>query len=374
MRPDPARTKILLLLGLCALVACEAPTEPDPQVVPSFAKGGNPGPPDGGGEQPSAYTLTIVDGACPPSCSTLEVLSGISSTGLITGNIGVEPTLWDTSLTAYPLGRLGGYETYPYAISPGGTHVVGERWLSEQRPVFWTLSGTTVVSSGLLPLLPGYVSGVAMDVNDAGEAVGYLNPSGNPSGAAVLWEADGTPRELGSLAGYDRAWAAAINGAGHVVGWFSASGLQSRAVLWIVDGPGLTQVDLTPLSAESARALDLTEPSGGVIYVSGTQRIAGTSYAAVWTVDALTGSVLGVATGPQGNEGRSINSNLEVTSGQEVWDALTDGVETLPVLDDRCVAAGTRDVNDAGVIVGVVGERYRGGCYNRLAIWTPVTP
>ena len=332
--------------------------------------GGNGGP----GGEPSAYTLTIVESACPPTCENLEVLSGISSTGLIVGDVGREPTVWDASLTGYPLGRLGGEEAYPYSISPAGTDVVGESWLSGiQRPASWTLSGTTVASSRILPLLPGYVAGLAKDANDVGQIVGYLYDSPNDHAVGVLWESYGIPRELGSLAGYDRAWPEAINSTGHVAGWFS-SGTLSRAVLWIVGGSSVALVELTPSGADWARAYDVTEVTGGVISVAGISGAGGVTSRTVWTVDAQTGSILDVtydATSTYGTIG--INANLEFLAGMEVWDVGSGAIETLPVLNDRC-SGGGRSINDAGVIVGTVGDRYRGSCINRLAIWTPVAP
>ena len=139
-----------------------------------------------------------------------------------------------------------------------------------------------------------------MDVNDAGQAVGLGNAAGASYGpSARLWESDDTPRDLGNPPGYPSAFAEAINNAGHVVGFAQAPSLPTRAVLWMVDGSGVTQMDITPSGAEFSRATDLTEVVGGVFSAVGTTKLDGTYYRTVWTLDAVTGDVLDIVYGPE---------------------------------------------------------------------------
>jgi probable HAF family extracellular repeat protein len=97
--------------------------------------------------------------------------------------------------------------------------VVGTEGLEgrESRPLLWE-PGRGVRA---LPTPSGYPSGDAVDINDAGRAVGSVRPAGGFSYLTVraaVWEPDGTVTRLGTLPGYHGSAAAAVNAAGQVVG------------------------------------------------------------------------------------------------------------------------------------------------------------
>jgi probable HAF family extracellular repeat protein len=88
--------------------------------------------------------------------------------------------------------------------------------------------------------LKGDTVGFAFGINDKGEAVGATGvcsntslPPVHPAGAhAVLWEKDGTPTDLGSLAGLAPNVAGSINNLGQVVGTSPFSDGTIHSFLW----------------------------------------------------------------------------------------------------------------------------------------------
>lgn len=88
--------------------------------------------------------------------------------------------------------------------------------------------------------LKGDTVGFAFGINDKGEAVGATGvcsntslPPVHPAGAhAVLWEKDGTPTDLGSLAGLAPNVAGSINNLGQVVGTSPFSDGTIHTFLW----------------------------------------------------------------------------------------------------------------------------------------------
>lgn len=79
--------------------------------------------------------------------------------------------------------------------------------------------------------------GLAEDINDGGDVVGYSNTLGNASQHATFWPADGgPPRDLGALGG-PASYAVGINAAGDVVGWsYTPDFAAHRATLWPAGG------------------------------------------------------------------------------------------------------------------------------------------
>ncbi len=75
-------------------------------------------------------------------------------------------------------------------------------------------------------------AGVALDINERGDVVGY-----DSAYQAFVWTADGRRLPLGSLPGLPLCEAAGINNPGTVVGWCWGDGVPaSRAFVWTADG------------------------------------------------------------------------------------------------------------------------------------------
>ncbi len=93
-----------------------------------------------------------------------------------------------------------------------------------------TISGLAHAQSvELLPALNG--QSMAQDINNSGVAVGQsINALGHA--VAVMWDASGTPTQLGSLDGETISWAEAINASGVVVGYCEDGTGLRRATLW----------------------------------------------------------------------------------------------------------------------------------------------
>src|SRR4051794_15964323 len=109
-------------------------------------------------------------------------------------------------------------------------------------------TGTTI-----LPGLAGDQHRVAVDINDAGVAVGHSGyETIEPPQHAVRW-IDGVPDDLGTISGGD-SHAEAINEAGMIVGW-GYVGSDTHAFVW-TEKDGM--VDITP-TARTAYAYDVNE-------------------------------------------------------------------------------------------------------------------
>ena len=119
------------------------------------------------------------------------------------------------------------------------------------RAFLWT------PSSGMRDLgtLPGDQESEALNINDAGEAVGWSSAPNRIR--AVLWSVAGI-QDLGALGAGQYNKARAINAHGEVVG-YSGDVHASRAFLW-TRGSGMQ--DLNALLVPPASGLVLTEAAG----------------------------------------------------------------------------------------------------------------
>ena len=104
-----------------------------------------------------------------------------------------------------------------------------------------------------LGTLPGHTASEALNINDAGQVVGYS--SGPQEMRAFLWTRNGGMQNLGTLPGGSNSRALGINNAGQVVGT-STSSAGTRAFLWTrVDG----MLDLNTLIPSLNLGLVLSE-------------------------------------------------------------------------------------------------------------------
>jgi probable HAF family extracellular repeat protein len=194
-----------------------------------------------------------------------------------------------------------------------------------------------------LPALPGDTHRTAVDVNDAGVAVGDSGyQTIEPPQHAVRW-VGGVPEDLGALPGDTDSHAEGINEAGTIVGWSSA-GSESHAFVWTQTNG---MIDITP-AAELGSAYDVNESGVVTGYVD--------SQAFVWQNGVLT--KLGVPTGWAYSFGFAINDAgvvaAHVTSASGNAEAIAQwspatGWEVLGGVGERNVAWG---INNDGWIVG----------------------
>jgi probable HAF family extracellular repeat protein len=156
--------------------------------------------------------------------------------------------IWkDGRLTALP--TLGGYNAQALGLNNHG-EVVGwaETKFKEEKgdcatpfqrfdfeAVIWGPNG----EKQKLDPLPGDTVGFALGINDHGQAVGasglcsnVILPLRQPNAPhAVLWESDGSPKDLGSLGGTNNI-ATSINNRGEVVGGSQSSDGTIHPFLW----------------------------------------------------------------------------------------------------------------------------------------------
>lgn len=368
--------KLALIFALPLLAACAdrepfAPEIEDAGAIQA-AKGGKPGKP---GDDVFNYALTDLG---------LGSASDISETGIVVGGIEHHAVHWDIDGTPVFLGDAGGTNSHAYAINGIGTRVVGEMWdaVPVQHAVRWNIAGQTITATVLQPL-PGHNAANPSGINDWGQVVGQSYPAddlGNQR--AVLWEANGTPRDLGELSDRSGSWARAINNAGHVVG---RSGIgtfgEPRAVLWILgEGETVTILDLTANSDNSGdnHATSVTEPSGGFVQISGYTSIAGQQRPTVWTVDlrskdVTAKDVTAIRLEEGSGGGSAINNVGEVAvSSGVVWTPALNLVEALPTLSPRKCNTNARQLNNLGTVVGSSGVSKKGrfNCTSHAVLWT----
>jgi hypothetical protein len=202
---------------------------------------------------------------------------GISNKYVAGVSKGTRAVRWDASgIAATELDSLsqnsdGVTDAGALAVNAGGMAVgnaaryTGDTLLTGTRPVRWDAAGA-VTELGHLGLISGSTNGVALAINDAGTAVGWVEKPGMAYTAgkrAVRWNASGTiATELGNL-GLNTTQsifsrtdniAFAVNAAGTAVGWaekWAPNGkvwFGNRAVRWDASGTAATELGTLGLS------------------------------------------------------------------------------------------------------------------------------
>jgi probable HAF family extracellular repeat protein len=204
---------------------------------------------------------------------------------------------------------------------------------SGARPVLWR-NGRII---DLLGSAGGY--GVALDINERGDVVGYLFRG---TYSAFLWR-DGRMVELPGLPGDRTVTAEAINDRGQIVG--SSSLVAPRSVLWQPDG---TVVDLTATGLLQVRDLVNNLNNGGQL----VGRAALGSLPALWSHGQTT-----VLSGTSGsataiNDRGEVAGYFDVGGESFVW---RDGnLTVIPLLPDLPPGSVMRAqaINNRGEVVG----------------------
>lgn len=162
---------------------------------------------------------------------------GVSVLGLAPDSPEYFATVWSRDGRARALATLGPGQSWANGINDAGhivgafSHIVASQ--SRTDAVRWDADGTfhTLASLG------GNYS-QANGINGRGQVVGYSGTA-DGGGGAVLWESDGSIRQLTVLGAEMRfTWATRINAHGQVVGQSHASfeDAQARARTWLPDG------------------------------------------------------------------------------------------------------------------------------------------
>jgi probable HAF family extracellular repeat protein len=220
-------------------------------------------------------------------------------------------------------------------LSPDGRRVVG--W-SGSLPFVWEEG----VGMQPLPLLAGFTTASANDVDDLGRVAGTM---GNP-GFAVRWDPSGAITNLGTIAGGAHSSGFGINASGHVVGYTDTLPTTTLQHGFLWQGGGL--IDLTPGSLDTY-AFD----------VNRFDQVAGYGWTSAFRYTPGSGALwLGTAPGFALSAGRALNDAGQVAGSltsaagttQRVgrWTEGT-GWQELPGMGDDNHAAG---INSFGQMVG----------------------
>ena len=203
-------------------------------------------------------------GASPASASSPTTSSATTSSATASAAT-AEYTLVRLAL---PPGYRAGQVT---GLNASGHMAGGVFQPGEMRPVLWS-SPTRV---RLLRLPKGAVAGVASDVDDSGDVVGYARGQDGRN-HAVAWKKGHHPRWLKEPAGTSQSFALAVNEAGDTAG--IVQGAQGdRAAFW----PGSAM--------RSGRAAPTTGPPGSSAFdVNGSRLTAGAQASPAGRLTALT--------------------------------------------------------------------------------------
>ena len=266
----------------------------------------------------------------------------------------------EVSATEYEIVKidpLGGRSGYALDINSAG-QVVG--YGAGLGPFLWT------IEDGLsgLPLPPGATGGRASAINDNGWIVGSTSVP-FVGGQATLWRPGHAPLVLDNLPGMAASYATELNNSGQVVGFADSLTGDRHAFFW-TESDGIR--DLGTLGGTHTVAGDIND--AGVV-VGKSTLADGHGHAFVWTEgDGI--SDLYPDWPLRGYNGIGINSAGDIVGqGEQPGDKMTpvlwpsDGSD--PIFAD--VAYGwAEDINNHGMIVG----KYRETSYldpNRPFVW-----
>jgi probable HAF family extracellular repeat protein len=202
--------------------------------------------------------------------------------------------------------------------------------------------------------------GLANDVNNLGQAVGWRNVTPEET-HATLWEASGETRDLGTAG--QASFASAVNDRRQVAGWINGVDGLPRAVLWEPDG---APVELGALGGTYSQALGINE-YGDVVGLAETA--SGMGHAFLWRrgagmIDIDPEGAFSWAFGVN-DAGQVVGEHIDQTGRQRAFVWSPRGMTTLetPMMPDGAGRAAA--INDFGEIVGVVADATRA----RALLW-----
>ena len=302
--------------------------------------------------------------------------------------------LWTAATGMLDLETLPGFvSSKAVAVSPAG-HVAGTL-----STIADSLSHAFVRSPGAtgtmrdLGGLPGGGRSEAFGVNSTGQVVGYATTK-NGARHAVLWDANGEIRDLGTLDGGHSA-ALGINDAGQVVGW-TAKGTLRQPFMW-TESTGMRAIvgvsygtayaisqsgvivgegDNRPVqwnggAAASPLYLLPSDQTGRAVAISAAGHVVGTSrgcaddynddcwdfaeHPVMWTSASVPVDLRKFSGATPGLVSvLGINSTLQFVGSTALHHAIlssTDSIRDLGVLPGRVWSVATA-INDAGLVVG----------------------
>jgi len=254
------------------------------------------------------------------------------------------------------LGTIGGTESQGVDVNNSGQASADSRTSGNAswQPFLWD-DGTRTTGA----LLPAGGRAFAFGMNDAGFMVGRQDPGGNPA-FAVRWAPDGTVTEL---PGDEFAQAIDINNAGVAVGGSGPEPFSQKPVYW----DGLTRTDLALLGGGTAGRADSINEAGWMAGWSATASVLGR--AVVWMPD---GTIIDISDPSWDlfSGASAINNNQQVVG--DVFTATggfaffwENGTTTLLPKPDGMINAAF-DLNDHGIAVGAIGT---GFLLDRAVYW-----
>jgi probable HAF family extracellular repeat protein len=221
--------------------------------------------------------------------------------------------LWTSTGGPKSLGTLGGDNSIPYDINENG-QVVGESWTvpGVHSPSITTLHAFSWTAGGGMidigSLGGGYA--IANAVNDSGQIVGYSTTATSSTLHAFSWTQAGGMRDLGPGIAWD------VNNAGQVVG-YTSSGASIHAFSWTAGG-GL--VDLGPGAAREVN------DAGQVVGYTGS---GASTHAFSWTA---SGGLVDLGTlGGASSNARAVNELGWVVGTSQTADGVKHAVIWKPV-------------------------------------------
>jgi probable HAF family extracellular repeat protein len=237
--PAPARAVPALLLALLAACGVEMPTHPT---------GRPPAPTEALHALTGASSTQIFPTVPPGEIQPVGVAVGLNDAGQVTGSA-YSLVLSDDDFVAFrwssgsgAVALVGCCDTkWGNDINDAGTVVGVAQTSALLGNHAWVATSTSMTT---LPALAGSnpeLSSGAVAVNNPGQVVG-VSPSGMFAYHAVLWSAAGAIQDLGTLGGTNSA-AIDINDAGQVIGWSQIAGdAATHFFLWTV-GTGLQDLN-----------------------------------------------------------------------------------------------------------------------------------
>ncbi len=273
----------------------------------------------------AAQQYKIIDLGLPAGTQS-AVARAISNNGVIVGEAGGQgansPYRYDGGIV--PLATIpGSTNSVVRGVNDAGVAALTVQTTgSDDAAALSTTGGVAVLGN-----VAGYAAGGALDVNNAGVAVGYALLSGSNGGIegnlplmnnsagtqrAAIWSG-GVGTELAAVSGAVNSIAVANNDAGQVAGMYRLANNRTQGVLW-TGGVGTTLAN--PVGQSQARVRALSENGWVAGQTNGTLGFLAT----VWSpTDAYLLPLLGT-TATVVNTTRGINSSAQVVGFTQSFD------------------------------------------------------